>query len=131
MPATATRPNSRASKIRRPKMTAEEATSFTGYSAASILQVQTALDARKEEGAYPECECQPYEDTFTFNRWAAQGRFVKKGEKSLRIATFVPIDSKKQDAAPEVDGEGRTCLRPTTAFLFCRCQTEKKESARG
>jgi len=37
----------------------------------------------------PESEIKPRENVFTFNAWKALGRFVRKGEHGVRIATIV------------------------------------------
>jgi hypothetical protein len=111
---------------RRPKMTAEDATAFVGFSNSSAAQVIEAIEARTAEGIHASCTCEPYTDTFTFNRWKALGFSVQKGEKALRIATFAECGAGKSADVPgaeETEGDAKKArLRPVTAFLFCRCQ---------
>ncbi len=121
----------RTATMRRPRMTAQDATSFTGYSVASMMQISMAIGARAEAGVYPDCTCEPYADTFTFARWIAQGFAVRKGEKSLRISTFTPVGERTVKNADEPSDGADTPsvrLRPCTAFLFCRCQVDAKVS---
>ena len=37
----------------------------------------------------PESEIKPRENVFTFNAWKALGRFVRKGQHGVKIATIV------------------------------------------
>jgi len=60
----------------------------------------------------------PKENVFTFNAWKAKGRRVKKGEHSLKILTWVPIQSKANDDAK------KTKLRPSRCALFHISQTQ-------
>lgn len=125
MTSTQTRRGSRNS---RPKMTAEQARSFSSFSVSSMTQILEARDARSAEGVHPNCECNPYEDFFTFNRWIAQGMAVQKGEHALKIATFTETAASRQRReSADVDEETQTRLRPTTACLFCRCQVKAIE----
>jgi hypothetical protein len=123
MPATKTRRNTK-----HPKLTAEDARTFEYESMASILQIEEAIAERAEAGIYPECECVPYEQTFNFNRWLAQGFSVKKGEKALRIQTFTPTGKTRKEQGEDGSESEKPILRPTIAFLFCRCQVQPKEA---
>lgn len=72
--------------MRESTMTAETARTFNGYSVANAVTVTAAL---RDRG----CSCEPYADVFTFNRWRAQGRTVRKGEQrtpSPRRGTTTP-----------------------------------------
>ena len=102
-------------------MTSSEATHFQGVSKASFLQVQEAISTRAAAGVHPHCLCSPYEEVFTFNRWKAQGLSVKKGEKALRISSFVPVELKDRSS----ETERQTRLIPRELCLFCRCQVEE------
>lgn len=66
----------------RETMTAETATTFSGYSVANAIAVRAGLADRG-------CSCEPYADVFTFNRWRAQGRTVLKGEHGIKIPVIV------------------------------------------
>ena len=98
----------------RPPMTGDDAKAFSRF---SIVNASILATAAVERG----CQCQPYEDWFTFNRWIAQGFGVKKGEHGTRISTYV-------ETVDEKTGEARSF--PHTSVVFCRCQvTEIKEKA--
>lgn len=90
----------------RPKMTPEEAKRFTRTSINSYAQVVEQLG----------CECEPYQDVFTFNRWKAQGFYVRKGEKAKKLVTWVPVTPK--------DENEESYLVPRTLAVFCRHQVE-------
>jgi antirestriction protein ArdC len=89
------------------KMTPESATSFDRYSMINAVIVK---HERK-------CECEPYEDIYTYARWQAQGYQVRKGEHGTRITTFIPVKDKATD---KVIGS-----RPWSSVVFCRCQVDK------
>lgn len=90
------------------RMTADEAVQFSTHSPENIATILDSLT----------CSCQPYIDTFTFVRWKAQGRFVRRGERGIRVAGFRPI-TKIDDFGDEV-----IYKIPQTRTVFCRCQTE-------
>lgn len=95
----------------RPKMTAAEATHFDGHSTANAATILLEL----------ECDCQPYEDVFTYARWKAQGFQVQKGEKSIRIPTIQKVTKENDKGEPE------TRRLKKTSFVFCRCQVKPIE----
>ena len=98
----------RSTRTRRPEMTPEEAQRFDRQSVASFAQVVASL----------QCECEPYEDVFTFRRWQAQGFHVRKGEHGVKFLSFVPVDGRQS-----ADGtEHEPYLMPRTLVVFCRCQ---------
>lgn len=90
-----------------PKMTAAEARTFDGYSEANALLILMTL----------KCDCQPYVDTFTYNRWRAQGFQVKKGEHGIALPIRIPYE--KEDAETH---EKKIVTRPGTSYVFCRHQ---------
>ena len=104
----------------RPQITAEQARRFTRESLNSYGQIVQALEDRRPT-AHAECRCEPYVDTFTFGRWIPQGFHVRKGEKAIRLATWVPVEGK------EDDDESAPYLLPRTVFIFCRCQVDPNE----
>ena len=108
--------NGKSVKGVRVTMTASEATSFQTESVGSALQVAMLVsDRRTTDPAFSSCQCQGYEDVFTFNRWKAQGMSVRKGQKSLRISSWVRIKG--------TDGSEGAVI-PTSVCLFCRCQVD-------
>lgn len=100
---------------RRQTMTAEQAQTFEHESAQSAATVAEQL----------ECECEPYADVFTFNRWKAQGFSVRKGEKAHRVTGYVPKVTR--DATT---GEERKQLIPRVNCVFCRCQVDRTKAGR-
>lgn len=93
-----------------PKMTAGQARTFTTYSGQNAAIVRTSL----------QCECEPYKDVFTYNRWQAQGMQVRRGEKSIRI----PVMAER--TTEDEDGNEKFYRIKTTAPVFCRCQVDPK-----
>lgn len=97
------------------KMTATEAQTFDNFSLANAL----ALTAAAEEHG---CQCQPYQDWFTYRRWSAQGFQVQKGEHGVKLTIYIPVTKETDDGKTEV-----THTRPWHTTVFCRCQVQKKE----
>lgn len=95
---------------RNQKTRARAARSFDRHDTMNATMVATLF----------KCGCKPYEDIFTFNRWKAQGWFVRKGEKGVRLDVFAKV--KEVDAA----GVEREKKYPRATTVFCRCQVEKK-----
>lgn len=60
----------------------------------------------------------PRENIFTFQAWLAKGRVVKKGERGVRILTFVPMSKELES------GEVKNFRRPKTTVVFHISQTE-------
>ena len=125
---TATKTRRKSNKRAIPQFTAESAQEFQTASPASMLQVYESIAERTAQGKHTECECEPYRDTFTFDRFRAMGFMVNKGESALRISTFVPVTGKfrkeKDDSGNDVD---RQVLIPRTVCLFCKCQVHPIE----
>lgn len=126
-----TKTGSKPTRTERPKMTAQEATNFEGFSARSYQQIEEAIEFRKEAGVHVDCECVPYENTLTFARWIAIGRCVRKGEKAIQFSSFVPVPDKTGNNSPNnrsSDEPAKTRLIPKTLSVFCLCQTDPIES---
>ena len=93
-------------------MTAVEAKTFEhGRSGTAELFLSTAL----------QCECVPYEDTFTYRRWRSQGFQVRKGEKGIKLTTYRPIETDYKNE----DGTAVMTTIPKTYHVFCRCQVDE------
>lgn len=86
----------------------------TGTSLANDLAV---IEGFAERGI----EATPRVDVFTYNAWKAQGRQVKKGEKGLRIQTFIKRESKRQT---DSDGNPKAYTMPRTVSVFHISQTK-------
>jgi hypothetical protein len=95
------------------KMTPEQARTFSKKSPDNYAYVLAVLT----------CNCEPYQDVFTYARWQAQGLQVQKNEKSIKTTTWIPIV--KTDAETGEDIIKGT--RPKTTSLFCRCQVENSD----
>src|SRR5574341_1449480 len=77
------------------------------------------------ERGIPEGEIRPRENIFTFNAWRALGRTVKRGEKGVKVVTWVPVHSKD-----EKTGEKKVVgKRPWSATVFHVTQTTELQSA--
>jgi hypothetical protein len=64
------------------------------------------------EKGIPSDDIKPRENVFTFNAWKALNRVVKRGEKGVKITTFIPDPEK-----------GKTYPKTTTVFHIS--QTEE------
>jgi len=79
------------------KMTQEQAQTFSGYSRTNAAVLTMTAEAK-------ECQCQPYKDWFTYQRWLAQGYQVKKGERGIKLTTWIPVTEKDEDGEEVVTG---------------------------
>lgn len=66
------------------------------------------------EKGIPEDEILPRENVFTFNAWKALGRVVKKGEKGVKVVTFIRTEK-----------EGKPQQYPRVTTVFHISQTEE------
>ena len=97
------------------RMTKAEARSFeNGYS-----KVHAALLAAEAEAK--DCECVPYQDWYTYDRWQALGYQVQRGEKGFCLTTY----PKMEEEDPKT-GKKKRKSRPWRSYVFCRCQVKKK-----
>ncbi len=103
----------------RPKFTPETARTFDRFSIANAAQAMRDL----QEAGCCRGACQPYEDIYTFNRWAAQGYYVRKGQHGAKLSII--IENTKEDE----EGNKTAVSRPWMTTVFCRCQVEVKEAA--
>lgn len=69
----------------------------------------------------PESDILPRVNVFTFHAWKAKGRHVRKGEKGVRITTWIPTREKRDAAGNVTKPAGR---RPKTAYVFHVSQTD-------
>ena len=98
------------------KMSAEQARQFDGVSVANYAAAKAAFEA---------CGCEPYADVFTFNRWKAQGYFVRRGEHGVRL----PIIKARAYEDKET-GEEKTARILGASHVFCRHQVEARNGAK-
>lgn len=100
-------------QITKKRMTVEEATYFDHHSDTNAMILARAAQARG-------CQCNAYTDWFTYNRWAAQGYQVKRGEHGVKITTMI------DKATEDMSGVQIVIKRPWSVTVFCRCQVTKK-----
>ena len=98
-----------------PKMTSEQAQTFSGYSSTNAAVLIATAEAKK-------CECEPYRDWFTYQRWLAQGFQVQKGERGIKLTTWIECIKKDADGNEVVTGR-----RPKGYTVFCKCQVKAME----
>ena len=95
----------------RNQMTAAEAKEFDGYSERNAAIVADALT----------CDCEPYEDVYTYDRWQALGRQVVKGQHGIKLSITKAYEIEDKDT-----GELVTRKRRWYTTVFCKCQTIEK-----
>lgn len=101
---------------KRPAMTAAEARMFETFSVTNSTIVEESRD----------CDCEAYEDIFTFRRWIALGFSVRKGEHGTKIGVV-----RKRTIEDEETEEAREIRLRGSAVVFCRCQVEPIKTKRG
>ena len=103
-------------RTKRPALTPAQAKSFDRWSASNATAVAVSLT----------CACEPYEDVFTFKRWIALGRVVKRGQHGIKLPLVKEVDDDDDPTTPV-----KRILGYST--VFCRCQTEplKAKSEKG
>ena len=99
-----------------PRMTAEQATQFDTMSAQNAAIIKDQIP----------CECEPYRDVFTFNRWKALGCHVRKGEHGIRIDIYTERTIEDKET-----GEEKKVKARAKAVCFCRCQVDGNETTIG
>lgn len=116
--ATAARPRTR----RTPEQIAAMRNESLGRAMGgmSTMNYRAILEGFAARGI-PMNDIQPRSNVFTYNAWLAAGRQVRKGEKGIRIVTFIPIDGKAADD----DGKRRKGgARPWSSTVFHISQTD-------
>ena len=69
---------------------------------------------------------EPRENVLTYRAWQAKGRQVCKGEKSVRITTYIPIDEKRDPVTGKVTRPAGS--RPRLTAVFHASQTKAVQS---
>jgi antirestriction protein ArdC len=80
----------------------------------SMLNYQAILAGFTAKGI-PAADIVPRENVLTYNAWQAIGRQVKKGEKGIKVISWVKMTSKA----------GAESIRPTSATVFHISQTQE------
>jgi len=74
------------------------------------------------EKGIPEEEIEPRVNVFTYNAWKALGRQVQKGEKGVKVTTWIDCTKEKENGNGEV--ETVHYRRPRSATVFHISQTK-------
>lgn len=82
----------------------------------SMANYQAILEGLSCMGV-PVQDIKPRENVFTFHAWKALGRHVKKGEKGVKVVTWIKYTTK----------EGTEYMRPKTTYVFHISQTEANQ----
>ncbi len=69
----------------------------------------------------PVSEIEPRINVLTFAAWKALGRHVRKGERGVKIVTWIPCDSTREKDGDKITVQG---TRPWTATVFHISQTD-------
>lgn len=86
-----------------------------------IANNQELIELQRREG----CECEPYVDIKSYNKWLEVGFKVKKGEKAMRLNAVVV---KKEQHENGKEDEKRY-FKSLKACVFCRCQVDALKEA--
>jgi hypothetical protein len=74
----------------------------------------------------PEADIKPRENVFTFNAWKALGRSVKKGERGVKVITFITCGGDAEiDKATGEETVTAVYRKPHTTTVFHISQTER------
>jgi len=90
----------------------------TGQSWSNYPAIMEGFAAR----GIPTAEILPRVNVFTYRAWQAKGRQVRKGEKGIRVTTYVKY-TKKEKAADGTTKE-RSGRAPKSATVFHITQTD-------
>lgn len=85
-----------------------------GASAANLPTIYEEFTAR----GIPEDDIEPRVNILTYHAWRALGRVVKRGEKGVRVLTWVPMTKKNSEGEAEPIGK-----KPRAATVFHISQT--------
>ena len=85
----------------------------------STANYSAILDGFAERGIY---DAEPRSNVFTYNAWQELGRQVSKGQKGVKIHTWIACKSKADS-----NGERDSYKRRKTVAVFHISQTEAKQ----
>lgn len=96
---------------------------LTGQSWSNFPAIIQGFKAR----GIPEAEILPRDNVFTYQAWRALGRQVRRGEKGVRVITYVHGQSKEKQA----DGTEKikSYSYPRTVSVFHVSQTDARKGA--
>ena len=75
------------------------------------------------ERGIPADEINPRENVFTYRAWQALGRQVRKGEKGIKVITYIPLDPKRREDGT-IDPKRPGGARPWSTTVFHISQTD-------
>jgi hypothetical protein len=64
----------------------------------------------------PEAQIEPRVNVLTYNAWQAKDRQVRRGEKGVKVVTFVPVWASLREGEREEDRRVLSLPRTTTVF---------------
>ena len=93
----------------------------------SVMNYRTIYAEFSARGI-PMDDIKPRENVFTYNAWRALGRQVKRGERGVKIVTFVVMSIKQVESETSSDKTSRkrsaSFRRPWSTTVFHVSQTE-------
>ena len=95
---------------------------LTGQSWSNFPAIIQGFKAR----GIPEDQILPRENVFTYQDWRALGRQVCKGERGVKVITFIKRD-KKTENTETGEVKLQTYSIPRTVSVFHISQTDKRE----
>lgn len=110
-------PAVRRSRVSPEEVRARQVEAVERCKRSASIRNELAVVAGFLERGIPEAEILPRINVFTYGAWQAQGRQVKRGEKSLRLSVWVPIPG---------DPGQEPKLIARTAHVFHVSQTEAR-----
>lgn len=87
-------------------------------SGQSTMNYQAIMDGFTAKGI-PLADIQPRLNIFTYTAWGWMGRTVRKGERGVKVCTFVPYRVRDKDT-----GDPKTVSMPRQTTVFHISQTE-------
>lgn len=65
-----------------------------------------------------KCNCEPYEDVKTYQGWKKEGHQIAKGQKGIRVMTYVDVNDKNEKS----EKTENTHTMPWRSYVFCKHQ---------
>lgn len=93
----------------------------SGPSVANFAAIFEGFQAK----GIPMDEISPRENVFTYNAWLAKNRQVRKGEKGVKIVTWIPISAKTGTGSESTAAAKKSRgMFPRSATVFHISQTD-------
>jgi len=91
-------------------------------SGQSLINYENIINGFVEKGLNAE-DITPRKNVFTYNAWRALGRYVRRGERGVKIVTWI-----KYDKVDKKSGEVTAHRMPHTTTVFHISQTAEISS---